>query len=240
MKTVAIVGFGTMGRAIDHAIGASYQVIGLDRDDDLCQVQSADVIIVAVKPQVFSEVCQQLQRFISNQTIVSVMAGIRTDRIATDLGAKSVVRTMPNLGVASGQSVTAAHLFGDADKAEITALLELWGQVIWLEQESEFDAFTAIAGCGPAYFFELTHQLQQAAEKLGFEPELARQMVNGTLASAASMLEATTMAGDKVSQVASKGGATQAALDVFHQQHLDQIIYQAVQAAQARSQELST
>jgi pyrroline-5-carboxylate reductase len=238
MKTVAIVGFGTMGRAIGQTLNGSYQVMGLDQGDDLGRVQAADFVILAVKPQVFDDLSEQLGPFLDHQIVISIMAGIRGERISRQLSIDSLVRTMPNLGVANRSSVTAAYVFGQADKAATAGLLDLWGATIWLDKESDFDGFTAIAGCGPAYFFELTHQLQQAAEKLGFEQGQARKIANGTLVAAASILDDDS-AGEKVRQVASKGGATEAALKVFEEHQLGHTIDLAVQAARARSEELS-
>ncbi|HEY5442171.1 MAG TPA: pyrroline-5-carboxylate reductase dimerization domain-containing protein [Candidatus Saccharimonadales bacterium] len=238
MKTVAIIGFGTMGRAIAKTLDDSYKIIELDRGDDLSRINGADFVILAVKPQAFSELSEAIRPFLDQQLVISIMAGIQCRRIREGLGIRSLVRTMPNLGVATGSSVTGAYVFGEADKAVVADLLEHWGRTIWLEKESDFDGFTAVAGCGPAYFFELTYQLQNASEKLGFKKELARQIANATLASAASAL-ANESAAEKVAQVASKGGATEAALKVLDEHQYGQIIDQAVQAARIRSQELS-
>ncbi len=238
MKTVVIVGFGTMGRAISRIISGKYKVVGLDQGDDLSQIQQADFIILAVKPQVFNELSEQLRPFISKQTVISVMAGIRGDRISSMLGINSLVRTMPNLGVAKGKSVTGAYIAGQVNRAELSKLLGRWGEIIWLDREDDFDGFTAIAGCGPAYFFELTRLLQVEAERQGFKPDLARQIANGTLASAASMLDGGSAA-EKVSQVASKGGVTEAALKILKDQHLDQSLHLAILTGRAKSKELS-
>jgi pyrroline-5-carboxylate reductase len=238
MKTVAIVGFGTMGRAINKALDGRYEVVGLDQGDDLSRVRQADLVILAVKPQAFSEVSEQLRAVLDNQTVISIMAGLRSQHISESLGITSLVRTMPNLGVAAGKSITGAYMLGAGSKAAVTALLACWGSTIWLDDEDDFDGFTALAGCGPAYFFELANQLQIAAEKLGFSAPRAQQIANGTLASAASLL-GDDPAAEKVRQVASKGGATEAALQVLAEHHYGQIIAQAVQAAQARSVELS-
>jgi pyrroline-5-carboxylate reductase len=95
-----------------------------------------------------------------------------------------------------------------------------------------------VAGCGPAYFFELANQLQLAAEELGFSADLAQRIANATLGSAASAL-GDEPAANKVRQVASQGGATEAALKVLEERQYGRIIDQAVQAAKARSEELS-
>lgn len=238
MKTVAIVGFGTMGRAIATALDGRYRILGLDQGDDLGRAGEADFVILAVKPQVFDAVSEQLKPHLGRQTVISIMAGIRCERLSRQLGLDSLVRTMPNLGVASGASITAAYMFGQGDRTGAAALLDLWGATIWLEDEAEFDGFTAIAGCGPAYFFELVNQLQRAAEKLGFDEELAARIANGALAGAAAMLD-DGAAADKVRRVASKGGATEAALLVLEAGGWGALIDQAVQAARKRSEELS-
>jgi len=244
VKTVAIIGLGTMGSAIARSLGGSYAVIGLDQGDDLGRAQAADIVIIAVKPQSFEELSQSLRPHVENQTVLSIMAGVGVGQVAERLGAKHVFRLMPNLGLAKAKSLTAVYQLDSSNREnnrqEIDKLLSLWGGVVWLQKEADFNAFTALAGSGPAYFFELTAQLQQAAEQLGFDEELARQIANSTLASAAAMLDGSgESAAEKARQVASQGGTTEAALNVFAKHDFAGIVLAAARAAANRSKELS-
>jgi pyrroline-5-carboxylate reductase len=238
MKKIAIIGLGTMGSAIKSSLEADYEITGIERGDDLTQVRQSDVIILAVKPQSFAALSQDLRQYVDGQIVLSIMAGISCREIAERLATKSVVRSMPNLGLMKAKSVTGAYAFDGNNCCCLENLLRQWGSVVWLEKEADFDGFTALAGSGPAYFFELARQLQVAAEKLGFDSAVAQTIVNGTLVSAAATIDGQ-LAADRVQQVASKDGATEAALAVLTEHTFGSMIDEAVLAAVKRSKELS-
>lgn len=239
MKKVAIIGMGTMGTAIAQTLERAYELIALDQDDNLSRARAADIVILAVKPQSFVELSRDLKQYVDSQTVLSIMAGVSCQQLSTQLGTQSIVRTMPNLALAKAKSLTGAYSFEQQSPRLLDALLRLWGDIVWLEKEADFDAFTALAGSGPAYFFELACQLQRTAEELGFTTDVARQIANSTLVAAAAVI-GDQSAAEKVAQVASKGGTTEAALAVLAEHDFDRIINQAVLAAKARSQELSS
>src|SRR5690242_5419419 len=100
-EKIAIIGMGNMGSAIAEQLGKheEYEVIGIGHGDDLSQIDKVDTIIIAVKPQSFDELATDLRQHIDNHLVISVMAGVRTRRIAESLGASEVGRAMPTLGI---------------------------------------------------------------------------------------------------------------------------------------------
>lgn len=238
MKRVAIIGLGTMGSAIRESLKNDYQVAGFKKGDDLRQIKQCEAVIIAVKPQSFIALSNDLKQYIDDQIVLSIMAGITCKQIAERLNTRSIVRSMPNLGLSKTKSLTGAYSFDQAKPRALDKLLKLWGNVLWLEKEADFDAFTALAGSGPAYFLEMANQLQQTARKLGFEEESAKYIANNTLISAAAVIDNQTAA-VKVKKVASKGGTTEAALAVLARRDFNLTINEAVLAAMARSKEIS-
>jgi pyrroline-5-carboxylate reductase len=239
MKTIAIIGLGNMGSAIQKLLQEDFEIIGINRQHGALEdITEADIIVLAVKPQSFDELAKELKQYVNTQTIISIMAGVTIDAIASILGVTKVVRTMPNLALAKGQSLTAWLTHGgDVDTNIVQRILNTWGSSMQLDNEAQFDAFTAVVGSGPAYFFELTHQLERAAIAQGFNEEQARQMSMQTLRGAASVLDDRDNAGDWVKRVASKGGTTEAAFKVFSERHFGRTIQAAVEAAIERSRE---
>jgi len=240
MEKVAIIGMGTMGSAIKTLLDDKYEVSGFGKHDDKREVHKADVVIMAVKPQAFAAAANQLWRPLRDeQLVISVMAGVTIRALCQGLGNSNVVRTMPNLGLAKGQSLTAWLGSRAADGARAEAIIGMWGTGLELQDEAQFDAFTALAGSGPAYFFEIGRLLETAARVQGFDEATAQKIAAYTFLAAASVVEANTDFGHQVQRVASKGGTTEAAFGVFAQNNLDQTFYMAIEAARSRSQELS-
>jgi len=212
--------------------------------DSLRSVGSADIIMLAVKPQVMQVACEQLAPadIKTDCLFISIAAGIRESAINRWLGSeRSVVRCMPNTPALVQLSATA--LFANPrvsaeQKSAAQAILDAVGITVWVEQESALDAVTAISGSGPAYFFYFIELLQQSGEKLGLSKETALLLAKQTALGAASMAQN----GDVVqlrSQVTSKGGTTEAAILSLEQNGLASLLEKATQAARDRSVELA-
>ncbi len=241
MEKIAIVGMGKMGSAIHSRLQQDYEVIGVGKHDCLDVLKSADAVILAVKPKTFVEDIQsQLWLYVGrNQPVISVMAGLDTSYLRQTIGSERIVRTMPNLAVASGNSLTAWYTESKTiDRQALQTLLGKWGVTMQLEQEDQFNAFTALAGSGPAYFFELARCMEQAARGYGFDGEQARLIATQTFLGAASLVTTETSFAQQVANVASKGGTTEAALDVLAERDFEQTLHAAIDAASRRSQEL--
>lgn len=213
---------------------------------DEIAAQKPRVVILAVKPQIMDAVLPELGALVQPGTLfLSIAAGVSLERLSDLLGGEAaIIRTMPNTPASVGKGVTAAignARVTDADRALCDDLLSSIGSVVWLSQEGEMDAVTALSGSGPAYVFALAETMAAAGEKLGLEPELAKQLARATVAGAGAMLDQMPDDAAVLRQnVTSPGGTTAAALDVLlGEDGLWQLMRTAMGAARARSRELS-
>lgn len=208
-------------------------------------VASADVVVLAVKPQVLREVVGELATTLegSKPLVVSIAAGVREQDISRWLGYDGpVVRCMPNTPalLQSGVSALYPNDHVDAEQRDMAeSILRAAGSVIWIDDETLMNTVTAISGSGPAYFFRVMEAMEEAAVSRGLEREKARLLVIETALGAARMaLESDDDPGTLRSNVTSKGGTTAAALDAFEAGGLAELVDRAVGAAHDRSIEL--
>lgn len=210
-------------------------------------VGGADMLVLAVKPQVMRPVCETLAPALAGRPVlvVSVAAGVRTDQIDAWLGGgRSVVRVMPNTPALVGAG--AAGMFANPRVDEnqrdtAQALLEATGRAEWIEDEALMDAVTAVSGSGPAYFFLLVEALEAAGVAEGLPAEVARALVVQTCVGVARMLESGDVPAEELRRrVTSPGGTTQAALETFEAGGLRALVRDAVAAATQRGRELAS
>ena len=268
---ISLVGCGTLGRVLAHALaGAHTKPIDtsetylhlVDRNSDgvrplafelgatfeTCagpRVASADVVILAVRPQEFAQAGTELAPYIhAGQLLISVMAGIPISRIAHALpGSSQIVRVMPNLPAQVRQAVTAL-VAGPGTSAQSLALARALfasvGETIVLEREELIDAVTAVSGSGPGYIYYFAQALFDAALKLGLpEPEaetFVRETFRGTVTMWCRGSESLRQLRDSI---ATKGGGTEAAFDLFETEHMPERLRAGVEAAWRRYRELS-
>lgn len=204
---------------------------------------NADVIILAVKPQGLREVVHSLQPQLKQQLLISIAAGIRASDIAKWLGGYAhIVRTMPNTPALIGLGVTglaALPAVSDTHKQQATQILQAVGQTVWLQDESQLDAVTAISGSGPAYVFYFIEAMQAAAAQMGLDAAQAKALVLGTFVGAAQLAaQSDEPASTLRERVTSKGGTTAAALNAMNADGLQQKIISALEAARLRAIEL--
>lgn len=215
--------------------------------DNQAVAQEADLLVLAIKPQVMKPVLQELVSAVARRRplIISIAAGIRIHSLCEWLGDTTlpVVRCMPNtpallqLG-ASGLFANAAVSQAQRQQAEST--LAAVGTVTWLADEAQIDAVTALSGSGPAYFFLLMEAMIEAGQRLGLDAEAARLLTLQTALGAASMAMASDVDPAELRRrVTSPGGTTERAVAHFEQAGLRQIVADALSAAALRSQELS-
>ncbi|WP_106848611.1 pyrroline-5-carboxylate reductase [Blastococcus sp. Marseille-P5729] len=202
----------------------------------------ADIIVVAVKPQVVDEVLEELRGGVTARSLVlSVAAGVPTSRFEAALPGVPVVRAMPNTPalLGAGMSVISAGAAADATHLEAArAILAPTGKVLALD-ESQLDAVTAVSGSGPAYFFYLAEALIDAAQGIGLDHDVAAELVVQTAFGAASMLrESGKDAAALRAAVTSPGGTTEAGLAVLYERDANTLIADVVRAARDRSAEL--
>ena len=214
-------------------------------ESTLPAIEDADVVVLAVKPQIIPAVLKEIAGSINPaQLILSIAAGTTTHAITQRLGPdQAVIRAMPNTpallragitGMYAGEHCKSHH----RDQAQ--RVLEAVGEIVWVEDESLMDAVTAISGSGPAYFFLLAEMLAEAGTRLGLSREIASRLAEQTCAGAGAMLKhSDTSAAELRRRVTSPGGTTEAALNAFAQGDIGELVYAAAAAAQARGAELS-
>lgn len=206
----------------------------------------ADVIVLAVKPQVMAPVCTELAASLGSRRplIVSIAAGITLEALARWFGSEAaLVRCMPNTPALVGCG--ASGLFANtevssAQRETAQALLGAVGLSVWVASESDIDSVTAVSGSGPAYFFLLMEAMQESATRMGLEPELARALTLQTALGAAQLALASD---DSTAQlrrnVTSPNGTTERAIQHFEAGGLRDLVDGALEAARARSIELA-
>ena len=213
--------------------------------DNSSAIQDADVVILAVKPQVVHEVLQPIADTLRARRplIVSIVAGVREPDLRRWLGAElPIVRTMPNTPalVRSGAAALYANQWVSAEQRELAeSILRAGGLTVWVEQETQLDAVTALSGSGPAYFFLMMEAMEQAGVSLGLEAKTARLLTLQTAFGAAKMaLESECSPAELRTQVTSPGGTTERALNSLRQDQFEAVLARALHAAAARAIEL--
>jgi len=206
-----------------------------------------DQVMLAVKPQMLGEVAADLRPALeevgANRVIVSILAGTPSARIREALGGGvRIVRVMPNLPAAVGLGMTAVAIGAGAapgDDRLASEMLGGCGRVVALEEDL-MDAFTAVAGSGPAYLFYLAEAMMRGAEACGLKDEDAEEIVRQTLLGAATLLSVDgRSASDLRTAVTSKGGTTQAATEAFDARDVMEAIERGVVAARDRGRDLA-
>jgi pyrroline-5-carboxylate reductase len=204
-----------------------------------------DLILVAVKPQVIEAVMPAYARFAGRTVFLSIAAGRTTQSFERVLGeAAAVVRAMPNTPAQVGRGITALYATARVDAAgrDLAAvLMGAVGDVVWLDDEAQMDAVTAVSGSGPAYVFHLIEALAAAARAEGLPDALADRLARATVTGAAELAHRSPdPAGRLREQVTSPGGTTAAALEVLMAEGgLTDLMTRAVAAATRRSKELA-
>ncbi len=223
------------------AISADIEVL----TDNHAAVEGAEIVVLAVKPQVLREVCNSLQGQINEQQLViSIAAGVRSTDIGRWLGGEpSIVRCMPNTPslVQSGATGLYANpATSDEQRNLAETILRSVGTTLWVSEEQQIDAVTAVSGSGPAYFFLVIEAIEAAGIKLGLTEEQARLLSLETAFGAAKLaLESDEDAATLRKRVTSPGGTTEAAISVLEANRLCDIFEEALAAAKNRAADLA-
>ena len=179
-----------------------------------------DAILLGVKPQLLAQVAPGVAGLATRETLLlSILAGVELATLSARFpSAGGIVRIMPNLAAAIGKSpiAMAASGLGEAQKAQVSALMQPLGTPEWLAGEDLFDAVTALAGSGPAFVYRFIDALAAGAGALGLPVEQAQRLALATVEGAGALASASEHApGELVRRVASPGGTTQAGLEVL-------------------------
>ena len=263
MKIIAFIGGGNMasaiiggllksGRSVNSLIvvepfeaqrsklKADFGLTALPAADE--SLKGADGVVWAVKPQLFSAAATPCAAHVSQALHLSVMAGIRSDSIAQAVGSQRVVRAMPNTPALIGQGISglfARAAVSAAERLQIEALLAPTGQTLWVHQEADLDAVTALSGSGPAYVFYFIEAMMQAASDMGLSAAQGRQLALATFAGSTALAQASDEPAQVLRErVTSKGGTTFAALTAMETAGVKAAVVSAIRAAQNRAREL--
>ena len=212
--------------------------------DNAEAILDADVIVLATKPQVLKDVCLALAPSLkAGQLLVSIAAGISCASLSNWLGARPIVRCMPNTPALLRQGVSGLYANADVSPAQrelAEQLLAAVGLAVWLENEQQIDAVTAVSGSGPAYFFLLIEAMTAAGEQLGLPKAIAAQLTLQTALGAAHMAVASDVdAAELRRRVTSPNGTTDAAIKAFQAGGFAELVEQALTAAANRSAALA-
>lgn len=208
------------------------------------RIGESNIIILAVKPQDFLELSNELKNCLSpSNIIVSIMAGMTLEKIENLLNHKNIIRAMPNSPAELGMGMTAftAHTnlsIENIRKAE--NLLSTTGRTVFFENEHLLDAVTALSGSGPAYFFYIVKQMVDAGKEMGFDEATSAMLVKQTMLGSFHLLNTANKSLDElIKAVASKGGTTEAALSFFENNNVGENLQKGIIKAKNRATELS-
>ncbi|MGC4129343.1 MAG: pyrroline-5-carboxylate reductase [Bergeyella sp.] len=204
----------------------------------------ADLVILSVKPQDFGFLAEHLPFSIPENTMVlSIMAGISIEKIQKALNHHLVVRAMPNTPTLIGMGITgytAASGVSVNQLMNVERLMNSTGRSVYLENEDLLNAVTALSGSGPAYFYYIVNAMIKAGTDMGLEENLSKLFVKQTMLGAYHLINNSEKSLEElIKDVASKGGTTEAALQLFRENNLENILQSAILAAEKRSQELN-
>jgi pyrroline-5-carboxylate reductase len=252
MVRVSVIGCGNMGGALIEGLsaGGDHTIVACDVDEaaldavsaycattttDLATAAAADVVVLAVKPDVAPGIVEELG-LSAEQTLVSIAAGVPTGLLEPRTDA-TVVRVMPNLAAATGNM--AAAVTGATIDDDVRTLLDDAGVHVEVD-EAQMDVATAVNGSGPAFVFYLIRAMTRAGVDGGLDPEDAEVLAAQTFKGAAeTVLRADESLDDLIEAVCSPGGTTIEGMRVLRDSTVEETIRETVAAAEERSVELA-
>ena len=195
-----------------------------------------DIVISAVKPKDFSVLAKSIKPFLKDiQIIFSFMAGITIAKLETRLSCSKIVRSMPNIPTQIGMGMTVFNASTNVDRKElfiIQNLINTTGKSVYVENEKLIDAAKTILGSGPAYVFYFMQSMIKTAVDLGFNEAEAELLVKQTFMGSVAIQNSYSLSNEEwIAKVASKGGTTESALQVFEKGMLETTIIEAIKAA---------
>lgn len=265
-KKISFIGGGNMAQALISGLLAKgilpeYITVSDPNPDNREQLQAkgintidsaknpldalmADVVVLAVKPQIMSTVVADFSQVLDKQLIISVAAGLSTDSLTKMLnGYQNIVRAMPNTPAmvqAGATGLYATDSINEQEKQLATELMEASGLVIWVDDEEQLHAVTAVSGSAPAYFFYFIESVIQGGIDLGLSQEQASALAMQTALGAAKMSISSDDTPEQLRRkVMSPGGTTEAAVHSLQADKVNELIGKAMQACVKRSREMS-
>ena len=260
---IAFIGGGNMASAIIGGLlkrgapASSIQVVepfeeqrtklsekfGVDvREGPSQHLASAALVVWAVKPQTFKDAAMTARFHTKTALHLSVAAGITSSSIARWLSSEHVVRAMPNTPALVGKGMTALFArpaVAAAGRAMVDRVIQTTGEHVWLDDEAQLDAVTALSGSGPAYVFYFIEAMIEAGVAMGLTREEAHKLTVGTFVGASALVKASDEPIEILrSRVTSKGGTTYAAITSMEQDNVKTLFMRAMHAARHRAREM--
>jgi len=206
-------------------------------------IEKFDLVVLAVKPQAFPALSKEMKDFISDeQVVLSIMAGISIANIQNSLEITKVIRAMPNMAAQIGEGMTVFTSSEEVTRIELVTvqnLLESTGKNLYVADEELLNVSTAISGSGPAYVLYFMKAMMESAEELGFTMQQAEMLTYQTFKGIVEFFQISKdSCSDMIQKVASKGGTTEAALQMFEKEAVSKAINKAIKAANQRAIEL--
>jgi len=211
--------------------------------DNIQTITEKDIIILAIKPQILTNVMVELIGHLKpNQLVLSIIAGARINTLQHGLNHNAIVRSMPNTPaqIVEGVTVwTATKEVTDQQKKIVSAILGAMGKEFYVNEEHFLDMATAVSGSGPAYLFYFVEAMTDAAVKIGLPRDMAKEMVIGTVIGAGQLIKQSGKEPSELRRmVTSSGGTTAEAIRKFEESGFSDLVYQAVKAAYEKAQTL--
>lgn len=216
--------------------------------NNMVAAADADVIVLAIKPQILKQVCEQLMLELGghgDKLYVSIAAGVTWQSTSDYLNhCERVVRTMPNTPSKLGLGMTglyAPQSLSLQDRQFSEHLMQAVGKIVWVEQESGINSVIAAAGSAPAYFFLFMEAIEREALNMGFTSEQARLLVEQTaLGSAQMVVDSDLPLSELRAQVTSKGGTTAEAVRTLQEGQMPELVAKAMRAAVTRAEQMAS
>jgi pyrroline-5-carboxylate reductase len=252
MASAIISGLIKQGHSVQHInvieplveardkLQASFGITAQAQAD--ASLTNAGLVVWAVKPQTFKDAAMAVAPHTAKALHLSVAAGIRSESIAAWLGSERIVRAMPNTPALIGQGISglfARASVSVADKALVEQVIATTGESLWLDDEEQLDAVTAMSGSGPAYVFYFMEAMTMAGVEMGLSRAQAHQLAVSTFAGASILAKTSTEPPQVLRQrVTSKGGTTFAAIASMEENDVRALFIDALYAARERAKEL--
>lgn len=235
-----------MGKAMMDILSkcGDFELSGCEKSDDVNKkLEQAEVVIIAVKPQVFGEVAETITIDMSGKLVISIMAGIGIEKIKSALKTDKVVRTLPNLALKVGESLTiwkAAEEISDDEKVLVKEILMNFGKEMEVTDESKISSIGVVSGCGPGFIAYFGEQMAGFLVKQGLAEEEAEKVARQTLIGTGEVVKKNDWSLTEMREkVSSKGGLTEAGVKAMEAEGLGKVFEKGGEAALKRNEELN-
>lgn len=235
-----------MGKAMMDILSQCglFELSGCEKSDDVNnKLEQVEIVIIAVKPQVFGELAESITVDMSDKLVISIMAGIGIDKIKTSLKTDKVVRTLPNLALKVGESLTiwkAAEEISDDEKVVVKEILMNFGKEMEVADETKISSIGVVSGCGPGFIAYFSEQMSKFLVKQGLSEEEAEKVARQTLIGTGKVVKENDWnLTDMRKKVSSKGGLTEAGVNAMEAEGLGEVFEKGGEAALKRNEELN-